>query len=100
MTPRRHVRRSAIAHAAPSRYLDVEPIIICSARKHGTEDADMLHAWRNAWSATGPNSDGLVFVIGPAQDGTPLELGLIESSDFNGVLLIHAMPARRRFLER
>lgn len=40
-------------------------------RKHGIPDADIWHAVRNATHKVG--EDDMVMLIGPAQDGTPLE---------------------------
>ena len=40
--------------------------------------------------------DDLTMLIGPAQDGTPLEIGIL---DLNGEdpVIIHAMPLRPKF---
>jgi hypothetical protein len=44
------------------------------ARKHGVPDADIWHGIRNATHKIDMDDD-LTMLIGPARDGTPLELG-------------------------
>ncbi|MCB0970437.1 MAG: hypothetical protein KDA97_02805 [Acidimicrobiales bacterium] len=66
--------------------------ILPSARKHGIDDNDMLHAARNpiAFHAL---PDDLTMVVGASHDGVLLEVGI------NARLqIVHAMRARRRFL--
>ena len=58
-------------------YVD-DPLIAISARKHGVRDHDMIHAF---------NHPILV---------DDLEVGIIDSSD--GPIIIHAMPARPKYL--
>jgi hypothetical protein len=72
-----------------------EPEIEDSARKHGVADEDMLHAVRNAIREA--RLEDLTMLIGPAADGSLLEIGLL---DFDGddPTIIHAMPAREKFL--
>lgn len=102
MTRRKHQsERHHLAHTPPSRYLDSEPVILGSARTHGITDDDMMHAWRNTLWSTGPQDDGLAMMVGPDRVGNLLELGVVESRDLPGViLLVHAMPARQQFLKR
>ncbi|HUZ55702.1 MAG TPA: hypothetical protein VMU94_24630 [Streptosporangiaceae bacterium] len=66
-----------------------------SARKHGIDDADMRHALRNPILVTELDDD-LTMFTGPARDGTPLEVGVLDSSD--GPVIVHAMRARPKFL--
>lgn len=67
-----------------------------SARKWGVADADMLHALRNRQRVfEDQGMHQLPMVIGPARDGTMLEVGIIEDPD--DPRIIHAMPARRKF---
>ncbi len=74
----------------------VEPVVASSARKHGVEDADMLHAYRNPIRVFYPGED-LVLLIGPNRDGTDLlEIGFVEGSD--GRVIVHSMVARDRYL--
>lgn len=66
------------------------------ARKHGILDDDIEHAVRNAIRQ---RVDGeFALLIGPAIDGTLLEVGIL---DFEGddPVVIHAMRARPKFLE-
>jgi hypothetical protein len=65
------------------------------ARKHGVSEADILHAVRIAIRKIDMDDD-LTMLIGPARDGTPLEIGVL---DLNGEdpVIIHAMRLRPRF---
>lgn len=67
-----------------------------SARKHGVIDDDMVHAFRNHWKAYETDDPAVTMFIGPDQRGEPLEIGVI--IDDLGVAIIHAMPARPKFL--
>lgn len=73
----------------------MDPVILASARKHGVKDDDMLHAYRNPIRVF--DLDDLTMLIGPDQSAGLLEIGVAqaESVDF----IVHAMPARPRFLE-
>jgi hypothetical protein len=68
------------------------------ARKHGIEDADMLHAARNAIYRVRQEDadDEVVMLIGPARDGSPLEIGVLGHFTDDPVI-IHAMPLRPKF---
>jgi hypothetical protein len=66
-----------------------------SARRHGIDDLDMLHAYRNP-ILVNYLGDDLTMLIGPARDGTPLEVGVADSED--GPVIVHAMRARPKFL--
>ncbi len=50
------------------------------ARKHGVGDTDIWHAVRNAIRKIDMDDD-LTMLIGPARDGAPLEIGVL---DLNG----------------
>lgn len=58
------------------------------ARKHGMGDADIWHAVRTAIRKIDMDDD-LTMLIGPARDGAPLEIGVL---DLNGEdpVVIHA----------
>lgn len=72
-----------------------EPLVLESATRHGVDAPDALHAWAYAIDAF-MLADGLVMYIGPDRAGTFLEVGLV---DWYGELaIVHAMPARPRFL--
>jgi hypothetical protein len=72
--------------------VDVE----ASARKHGVTDDDMLHAVRNHWRAFETDDPAVIMYIGPATTAEPLEVGVV---DEQGTAVIHAMPARPKFLK-
>jgi len=65
------------------------------ARKHGVDDADIWHAVRTAIRKIDMDDD-LTMLIGPARDGTPLEIGVL---DLNGEdpVVIHATRLRPKF---
>ena len=73
--------------------MDVEPV----ARKHGVNEDDMCHAVRHHWRAFETNDPAVTMFIGPSTAGEPLEVGVVE--DDEGVAVIHAMPARAKFLK-
>lgn len=72
--------------------MDIE----ASARKHGVADDDMLHAVRNHWRAFETDDPAVTMYIGPATTAEPLEVGVVD--DAQGIAVIHAMPARPKFL--
>lgn len=73
----------------------MDPVILASARKHGVSDEDMLHAYRNTIRMF--DLDDLTMLVGSDETGRLLEIGIAyaEGIDF----IVHAMPARPRFLE-
>lgn len=73
----------------------VDPVILASARKHDVTDQDMLHAYRNPVRVF--ELDDLTMLVGPTQSGTLLEIGVAQSEGID--FIVHAMPARSRFLE-
>ena len=73
----------------------VDPVILASARKHQIADDDMLHAYRNPIRVF--NLDGLTMLIGPDTAARMLEVGVSEAEGIE--FIVHAMPARDRFLE-
>jgi hypothetical protein len=72
----------------------VDPVILDSARKHGVEDEDMLHAYRNPIRMF--DLGDLVMLIGADQNGRLLEVGVAEGEGVE--FIVHAMPARPKFL--
>lgn len=77
----------------------VDPDVLASARKHGIADLDAQHAYRNAVDAW--VKDDLQMFVGPAMDGTLLEIGVVQASDQPGHLLImHAMKARPSYIRK
>lgn len=75
----------------------MEPIILASGRKHGVPDEDILHAYRNPVRII-EQPEGVTLVVGPARDASLLEVGLVEAEDVDGLFVIHAMPARDKYL--
>jgi len=71
--------------------------IEASARKHGVHDDDMLHALRHHWRAFETDDDDVTMFIGPSGNAHPLEVGVV--TDDEGSAVIHAMPARQKFLK-
>ena len=72
-------------------------IIEPSARKHGVRDEDMRHAFRNHWRRLATDDVARTVFIGPSTTGQPLELVVVW--DEAGTAIIHAMAARRKYLE-
>jgi hypothetical protein len=60
-------------------------------------DEDILHAWRNRLRQYVVDDDGFTIVLGPAWDGSILELGFVRSEP-ESIVIVHCMPARPRFL--
>ncbi|MGH2747169.1 MAG: hypothetical protein ACRDKB_04525 [Actinomycetota bacterium] len=74
-----------------------EPVIASSARRHGVDEEDMLHAYRNpidAWAL----DEGLIMLVGADRSGSSLlEIGVVRADDGTPVI-VHAMKARPKFL--
>jgi len=66
-----------------------------SAFKHGVSRNNILHACRNVIEVRQHPKDGLVY-IGPAADGTLLEIGLVKIE--GEWTIVHAMRARKGYL--
>ena len=72
----------------------MDPLIHPSARRHGVSDSGMLHAYRNPFKAV---PEGVMtMLVGDDGSGRVLEVGVERTDD--GDLIIHAMPARRKYL--
>jgi len=78
-----------------SSYLDgMDLVILDSARKHGIEDEDVLHAYRNPIRVF--DLGDIVMLVGADENGRLLEIGVAEGE---GVVFgVRAMPARSKFL--
>lgn len=74
-----------------------EPIVAASAHRHGVDETDTRHAYRNALYFTVGTND-MDMAIGPAGSGALLEVGFIRSTD-GTVVIVHSMPARKKFLK-
>ena len=71
----------------------VAPHIAASARRHGGDDQDILHAARNPIRSR-PQDAGLVMLVGPRRDGQLLEVGVVVRED--RITIVHAMLARAK----
>ncbi|MDX1621954.1 MAG: hypothetical protein R3320_13230 [Nitriliruptorales bacterium] len=71
------------------------PIFLQSAAMHGVTEQDALHAWAFAVDAY-TLRDGIVMYVGPDRAGNLLEVGVVEWHD--ELAIVHAMPARDKFL--
>lgn len=72
-----------------------------SAYRHGVDYDDMVHALTlSAGFVSLADPDGAVMVmhVGPARDGSLLEIGVVAGRDLEGEVIVHAMPARRQYL--
>ena len=68
---------------------------MASARKHQIADDDMLHTYRHPIRVF--DLDELVMLIGPDTAARLVEVGVSEAEGIE--FIVHAMPARDRFLE-
>lgn len=75
----------------------MDPIIAHSARQHGVTDDQMLHAYRNPIHVH--VFEELDMLIGGDQSGRLLEVGVMTDVELGIDVIVHAMLARRRFLE-
>lgn len=66
-----------------------------SARKHQISDNDMLHAYRHPIRVF--DLDDLTMLVGADTAGRMLEIGVARSDGID--FIVHAMPARAKFLE-
>lgn len=67
-----------------------------SAHKHGISDEDIRHAVANAIRFHDLDED-LVMIVGPSASGTLIEVGIVTADD-DEPIVVHAMPARAKFL--
>ena len=72
----------------------MDPVIIASARKHGVHDDDILHAYSHPLRVL--ELDDLAMLIGPSRTGRFLEIGVSRADGID--FIIHAMPARAKFI--
>jgi acyl-homoserine lactone acylase PvdQ len=72
-----------------------DPIIAPSAFKHGLDETEILHAYRNPvriWDL----GDGFTMIVGPNQAAIFLEVGYVDGHEAH--VIVHAMKAREKFL--
>ncbi len=66
-----------------------------SATKHGVSEEDILHAYRNpirVWDL----GEGFTMMVGANSAAIILEIGYVQGVE--AVVIVHAMPAREKFL--
>ena len=75
------------------------PDVLPSARKRDIAPEDAQHAWAHATWVHEARDDMLMY-IGPARDGTLLEVGTVLARDgaVTRELIAHVMKARPKFL--
>jgi hypothetical protein len=74
-----------------------DPIVQRSALRHDVSEADILHAFRNAflwWQL----DEGMEMHIGASGSGRLLEIGVVIREGVQRI--VHAMPARSKFLSK
>ncbi|MDH3193870.1 MAG: hypothetical protein OEM40_06070 [Acidimicrobiia bacterium] len=74
----------------------MDPVVVATARKQGVNDNDndMLHAFRNPIRVF--SLDDLIMLIGADEAENLLEIGVATGEGVE--FIVHAMPARPRFL--
>lgn len=75
----------------------VEPIIAESARKHGVNDDDILHAYAHPIRVFDLD-EGLTMIIGASRTAVLYEIGVVAGT--TAPVIVHAMRARNKFLGR
>ena len=75
--------------------MDVDPVILDGARRHGIRDDDMLHAYRHPIRVF--EFEDLTMLIGPDQAARLLEIGVAEAEGVE--FIVHAMATRPKYLE-
>jgi hypothetical protein len=69
-----------------------DPIIAPTALKHGVDEDQILHAYRNpvrVWDL----GDGFTMIVGPNNAAVFLEVGYVEGEQVH--VIVHAMPPER-----
>ena len=72
----------------------MRPEIAASAHRHGIDEQDILHAYRNAFRAF--QQDEAVMCIGADRSGRMLEVLVVTHSGRRRI--VHAMLARAKYL--
>jgi hypothetical protein len=73
------------------------PLVLDSAERHGVSEQDALHAYAFAVDAF-TVGETMVMYVGPDRSGRLLEVGVVQWHD--ELAIVHAMPARPKFLRR
>ena len=75
--------------------MDRQLVVAPTALRHGVSETDAIHAYRNAiirWTF----EEEFKMLVGADRSGRLLEVGLVRRGE--DLVLIHAMPARAKFL--
>lgn len=75
----------------------MEPVVTDAARRHGLSTDDILHAYRNPIRVN--ILDDLDMLVGADRRGRLLEIGVVVNRIERVDVIVHAMPAREKFLE-
>ena len=70
--------------------------VAASARKHGIDRADMLHALRHHGQSFETDDPDVTLYVGPSRTGAMLEVVVVDNEV--RCAIIHAMAARPKFL--
>lgn len=70
--------------------------IAASARKHGITDEDIRHALKHYWAIHSTDDTAITTFVGPSRSVQPLEIVVVHGAA--DAVIIHAMPARRKYL--
>lgn len=70
----------------------MDAVVLDSTRKHGIEDEDVLHAYRNPIRVF--DRGGAAMLIGADRSGCLLEIGVAEGEGVD--VVVSAMPARSK----
>ena len=72
-----------------------EPVIAPSALKHGLDETEIPHAYRNPvriWDL----GDGFTMIVAPNQSAIFREVGYVDGDQAH--VIVHALKAREKFL--
>ena len=94
--------QGSLRNRGSASYLgEVRIDILATARKHGVADEDILHALRNAvFDFPDQGDHELTMAVGPARHGTTMLEVIYLMSEEGRLVVIHAMRARRKYVER
>ena len=71
------------------------PAIAPSALRHGVSEETIVHAFDNPIRSEDLD-EGLTMLVGADSSGNLYEIGVVSSDD--GPVVVHAMPARSKYL--
>lgn len=73
----------------------MEPVIAPSALRHGVSNETIMYAF-NSPIRSEDLDEGMTMLIGPDRAGNLYEIGVVSSD--HGPVVVHAMPARDKYL--